>query len=59
RYGEGILRCMTRSLSHLAYQVVGSAVLAQWEGSHEDKVDNTTAIMVRFPKHVPDSPVPV
>lgn len=59
RYGEGILRCMTNSLSHLAYQVVGSAVLAQWEGSDQEKVDNTTAIMVRFPKHAHVDPEPV
>lgn len=48
-YGEGLLKCIKSKLSSLVYQVVGSAVIAQWKGSYNRKVDNTTAIIVRFP----------
>ncbi len=49
-YSDGLYQCRSNSLMDLAYQIVGSAVLAQWAGLEKQHVDNTTALVVRVPK---------
>lgn len=55
-YSDGLYQCRSNNLIDLAFQVVGSAVLAQWEGLKERYVDNTTAMVVRLPKFSQTTP---
>lgn len=50
-YSDGIYECITNSLMDLSFQIVGSAVLAQWQGLRKKYVDNTTALVVRVPEY--------